>query len=59
MTIFPNNQAFINNGPSAVPAGLFSENAKGRITPIGNFSGFEDSVWMSTIRDISESSLTD
>jgi hypothetical protein len=44
MTIFPNNQAFLQNGINAVPAGLFNENASGRITPIGNFSGFEDSV---------------
>ena len=34
-TIFPNNQAFIHEGPSAVPAGLFGENATGRITPVG------------------------
>ena len=44
ITIYPNNQGFITNGPSAVPTGLFNENATGRITPIGNFTGFEDSV---------------
>ena len=43
-TIYPNNQAFLANGTSVVPPGLFSANASGRIAPIGNFSGFEDSV---------------
>ena len=43
-TIYPNNQAFIETGISAIPPKLFSPNAAGRITPIGNFSGFEDSV---------------
>ena len=38
-TIYPNNQAFIMNGASAIPPGLFSANATGRISPIGNFSG--------------------
>ena len=44
MTIFPHNQAFITRGIEAVPAGLFATNASGRITPVGNFTGFEDSV---------------
>ncbi|MCJ1281317.1 hypothetical protein MMC26_000636 [Xylographa opegraphella] len=44
MSTYPNNQAFIANGSSAIPSGLFNENASGRITPIGNFTGFEDSV---------------
>ncbi|MCJ1243216.1 hypothetical protein MMC30_000413 [Trapelia coarctata] len=43
-TIYPNNQAFIAKGAVAIPSGLFSANASGRITPVGNFSGFEDSV---------------
>ena len=32
------------NGSSAVPPGLFNENATGRITPLGNFTGFVDSI---------------
>jgi hypothetical protein len=44
MTIYPHNQAFIKEGAKAVPKGLFAQNATGRITPVGNFSGFEDSV---------------
>ena len=43
-TVFPNNQVFLTRGAKAVPNGLFSPNATGRITPVGNFSGFEDSV---------------
>ena len=43
-TIFPNNQAFLLHGSKAIPEGLFNANATGRITPVGNFSGFEDSV---------------
>ena len=43
-TIYPNNLAFIQMGAASVPSGLFNENATGRITPIGNFSGFQDSV---------------
>ncbi len=43
-TIYPNNQAFLTQGASAIPPNLFSPNATGRITPLGNFSGFEDSV---------------
>jgi hypothetical protein len=43
-TIYPNNQAFLKEGVAAVPPNLFSPSVNGRISPIGNFSGFEDSV---------------
>ena len=43
-TIYPNNQDFIKHGISAIPEGLFNDKASGRISPIGNFSGLEDSV---------------
>ncbi|KAK5003169.1 hypothetical protein LTR60_006900 [Cryomyces antarcticus] len=43
-TVYPTNLVFLANGSASVPAGLFNENATGRITPVGNFSGFEDSV---------------
>ena len=43
-TIYPNNQEFIKHGVSAIPKGLFNDKASGRISPIGNFSGLEDSV---------------
>ena len=43
-TLFPNNQAFIQKGISEIPKGLFNENARGRIAPVGNFSGIEDTA---------------
>ncbi|MCJ1477014.1 hypothetical protein MMC13_005685 [Lambiella insularis] len=43
-TIYPNNQGFIAYGASVIPPGLFNMKASGRITPIGNFTGLEDSV---------------
>ena len=44
LTVYPNNLAFIANGSASVPPGLFAANATGRITPVGNFSGFDDST---------------
>lgn len=41
---FPQSTAFIKNGMSAIPAGLFSPNATGRVSPVGNFSGAEESA---------------
>ena len=32
------------HGSTAVPPGLFNEKATGRITPLGNFTGFVDSI---------------
>jgi hypothetical protein len=32
------------HGSTAVPPGLFNESATGRITPLGNFTGFVDSI---------------
>ncbi|KAI4241323.1 MAG: hypothetical protein L6R40_004629 [Gallowayella cf. fulva] len=43
-TRYPNNLAFLANGSASVPPGLFNEKAQGRITPVGNFSGFDDST---------------
>ncbi|PVH70810.1 hypothetical protein DL98DRAFT_617937, partial [Cadophora sp. DSE1049] len=31
-------------GSAAVPPGLFSKNATGRVSPLGKFTGFEDSI---------------
>lgn len=42
--VYPTNLEFIANGPSSVPAGLFNQEATGRITPLGNFTGFNDST---------------
>ncbi|KAL8675480.1 MAG: hypothetical protein Q9168_000181 [Polycauliona sp. 1 TL-2023] len=44
LTQYPNNLAFIANGSASVPPGLFNKNAKGRITPVGNFTGFDESA---------------
>ena len=42
--LYPTNLQFVINGTSSVPAGLFNANATGRITPLGNFTGFRDST---------------
>ena len=44
ISIYPNSQAFFAKGADAVPDGLFAESATGRISPIGNFTGFLHSV---------------
>lgn len=43
-TAYPTLLEFIANGSASVPPGLFNANAKGRITPVGNFTGFDDST---------------
>ena len=43
-TVYPENLAFLQNGSASVPAGLFNPNATGRVSPIGNFSGFQEST---------------
>lgn len=44
LTVYPNNLAIHTGAPDAIPPGLFNTNATGRITPVGNFTGFTDSV---------------
>ncbi|KAJ6579197.1 hypothetical protein DFH09DRAFT_1246204 [Mycena vulgaris] len=44
LTVYPANAKIIAEGSSAVPAGLFNTNATGRVTPVGQFVGFEDSI---------------
>ncbi|KAJ7692217.1 hypothetical protein B0H17DRAFT_934227 [Mycena rosella] len=44
LTIYPANAKIITEGASAVPTGLFNANATGRVTPVGEFSGFQDSI---------------
>lgn len=43
-TTYPTVLEFLANGSASVPPGLFNANAKGRITPVGNFTGFDDST---------------
>ncbi|KAK6984047.1 secreted protein [Favolaschia claudopus] len=40
LTVFPANAKIISEGAPAVP---FNENATGRVTPVGEFFGFQDS----------------
>ena len=44
ISIYPHNQGFMSEGAKAIPAGLFAENATGRIQPMGNFTGFIEST---------------
>jgi len=44
LATYPNNLGILANGSSAVPPGLFNANASGRVTPLGNFTGFDDST---------------
>ncbi|KAJ7243022.1 hypothetical protein C8J57DRAFT_1192059 [Mycena rebaudengoi] len=44
LTIFPANVNIILGGGAAVPPGLFNTNSVGRVTPLGQFVGFEDSI---------------
>ena len=44
LTVYPNNAPIVAQGAAAVPPGLFSQNATGRVSPVGNFSGFDDSI---------------
>jgi hypothetical protein len=44
LTVYPNQLPILEEGAAGVPAGLFNENATGRVDPVGNFTGFDDSV---------------
>lgn len=44
VTLFPANTVIIAGGAAAVPPGLFNANATGRVTPVGQFTGFQDSI---------------
>lgn len=44
MTVYPANAAVITQGGKAVPPGLFAQDVIGRVSPVGNFTGFEDSI---------------
>jgi hypothetical protein len=44
LTVYPNQLPILVQGGAAVPAGLFNENATGRVSPVGAFEGFEDSI---------------
>ena len=44
LTVYPNQLPILEQGAAGVPPGLFNENATGRVDPVGNFTGFEDSI---------------
>jgi hypothetical protein len=44
LTVFPNNIGIIESDGKTVPAGLFSQLATGRVDPLGNFTGFTQSI---------------
>lgn len=44
LTVYPNNYPIVKLGSSQVPPGLFSPSAIGRVSPVGEFSGFNDSI---------------
>lgn len=44
LTVYPNNVPIVNRGVEAVPPGLFNQDATGRVSPVGNFTGFADSI---------------
>jgi hypothetical protein len=44
LTIYPNQLPILQHGAAGVPPGLFNQNATGRVDPVGNFTGFQDSI---------------
>ena len=44
LTIYPNQLPIFEQGAAGFPLGLFNENATGRVDPVGNFTGLEDSI---------------
>jgi hypothetical protein len=44
LTVYPNQLPILQHGAAGVPPGLFNEKASGRIDPVGNFTGLEDSI---------------
>lgn len=44
LTVYPNQLPILGLGGAAVPPGLFNKDAAGRVTPVGNFTGFEHSI---------------
>ncbi|KAH8770055.1 hypothetical protein F5883DRAFT_667634 [Diaporthe sp. PMI_573] len=44
LTTYPNNLAFLQGGVNAIPNAFFAEDVVGRVTPLGDLSGIEDTV---------------
>ncbi len=44
ITVFPNQLPILEHGAAGVPSGLFNQNVVGRVDPVGEFIGFQDSI---------------
>ncbi|KAK0649956.1 hypothetical protein B0T16DRAFT_326117 [Cercophora newfieldiana] len=44
LTVYPHQLPIIQGGGAGVPPGLFSSDVVGRVDPVGDFVGFEDSI---------------
>lgn len=44
LTVYPNQLPIIQHGGAGVPSGLFSQDVAGRVDPVGDFVGFQDSI---------------
>lgn len=44
LTVYPNQVPIVLHGSAGVPKGLFSKNVAGRVDPVGDFKGFDDSI---------------
>ncbi|KAI9778911.1 MAG: hypothetical protein M1816_003871 [Peltula sp. TS41687] len=44
LTLYPAQLPILTGGGKAVPPGLFDAGARGRISPVGNFTDFEDTI---------------
>ncbi|KAK3316867.1 hypothetical protein B0H66DRAFT_306852 [Apodospora peruviana] len=44
LTVYPHQVPIILGGAAGVPPGLFSQSVVGRVDPVGDFRGFEDSI---------------
>lgn len=45
LTLYPNQLPILSGGGKAVPPGLFDiEKVRGRVSPVGNFTDFEDTI---------------
>ncbi|KAM7215293.1 hypothetical protein V8F06_009344 [Rhypophila decipiens] len=44
LTVYPNQVPIVLGGSKGVPPGLFSKDVAGRVDPVGDFKGFDDSI---------------
>lgn len=44
LTVYPNQLPIFEVGAAGIPSGLFNQNVVGRVDPVGEFVGFQDSI---------------